>query len=59
MALQPQGESIRKAVQWISEQRRDNPGQSLAALLDEAGVRFNLTPTDTEFLARTVREGAE
>jgi hypothetical protein len=58
VALQPQGESIRKAVQWISEQRRDNPGQALADLLDEAGVRFDLNPMEVEFLARTIREGA-
>ena len=46
----PEGELLRKAVRWISEQRELVPRPSLAELIDEAGKRFNLSPKDGEFL---------
>jgi hypothetical protein len=46
----PEGELLRKAVRWISEQRELVPRPSLAELIDEAGKRFNLSPKDSEFL---------
>jgi hypothetical protein len=46
----PEGELIRRAVRWISEQRESSPKLSLAQLIDEAGKRFNLSPKESEFL---------
>ena len=46
----PEGEMLRRAVRWISEQRELVPRPSLAGLIDEAGKRFNLSPKDSEFL---------
>ncbi|GHU92259.1 hypothetical protein [Candidatus Desulfovibrio trichonymphae] len=37
---------------YIEEQGANATGKSLAALLDEAGMRFNLTPLDTAALER-------
>ena len=51
-AIMPQGELVRKALAYITEQRALNPNQSVAHLLDEAGMRFNLTPLDTAALER-------
>ncbi|MDR0816551.1 MAG: hypothetical protein LBN28_04070 [Desulfovibrio sp.] len=48
----PQSELVRKALAYIAEQRANADGKSLAALLDEAGMRFNLTPLDTDALER-------
>lgn len=45
-------EPVKRAVVWISEERRDAPDKSLTALLDEAAMRFNLGPKDWEFLHR-------
>ncbi|WP_084185135.1 hypothetical protein [Desulfonatronum thiodismutans] len=45
-------EPIQRAVAWIDETRRDHPGRSLASLLAEAGMRFNLGPGDGRFLER-------
>lgn len=45
-------EPIRGAVAWIDEARRDHPERSLASLLAEAGMRFNLGPSDGRFLER-------
>ena len=56
MSIQPKGESLRKAVKWISEERTLNPGKNLQVLVDEAGLKFNLSPRDSQFLSRFVKE---
>ena len=40
------------AAAWLAEQRALYPEKSLAALLDEAGMRFNLNPLDAAALGR-------
>jgi hypothetical protein len=52
MVIQPQGDNIRNAVKWISEQRKDNPEVSLQNLIGKAGVMFNLSPKDVIYLSR-------
>jgi hypothetical protein len=52
--LTPQGESVRKAVKWISEKRQYEPetcGQ-LATLVEQASQKFDLSPKDQDFLFR-------
>jgi len=48
----PEGENVRKAVQWISDKRQYEEGGPLATLIEEASGRFNLSPKDEEFLFR-------
>jgi hypothetical protein len=50
--VMPQGELLRKALAYALEQRSVNPGKSTASILDEAGMRFNLSPLDTASLER-------
>jgi len=57
MSIQPEGEDLRKAVKWVSEELKANAGASLQKLVQEASLRFNLSPADGEFLARFVKEG--
>ncbi|MFO7494997.1 MAG: hypothetical protein R6X05_05115 [Desulfobacterales bacterium] len=52
MSLQPQGEQVRKAVTWISAERSETPGRSLADLIEKAGTKFDLSPTEEEYLLR-------
>ena len=52
MGIQPQGDNIRNAVKWISEQRQENPDVSLQSLIEKAGVMFNLSPKDEIYLSR-------
>lgn len=52
MSLQPHGEQIRKAVKWISAQRTETPGQALADLIEKAGAKFDLSPSEEEYLLR-------
>jgi hypothetical protein len=54
--VMPQGEEIRKAVKWISDMRSDKPTADPRKLLDEACLKFNLSPLEAEFLAKWVKE---
>ena len=54
--VMPQGEEIRKAVKWISDMRSDKPTADSRKLLDEACLKFDLTPLEAEFLAKWVKE---
>lgn len=42
----PHSELLRRALEWIMAERGIHPHKPLRALLDEAGMRFNLTPND-------------
>ncbi len=53
---QPQGENLRKAVRWISEKRTENPDQDPGGLAESAAVQFDLSPEDSQFLLRFVKE---
>jgi len=52
MSILPEGELLRRAVRWISEERQEKKDANLAKLIDEACVKFDLSPTDAEFLIR-------
>jgi len=56
MSIQPKGEDLRKAVKWVSGERKYNPEQELKALIEEACLKFNLSPVDADFLLRSLRE---
>lgn len=50
--IMPASELVRRAAAWLAEQRALYPEKSLAVLLDEAGMRFNLNPLDAAALGR-------
>ncbi len=54
--MQPKGEMLKKAVKFISEKRQKNPDINLNKLVDDAGLQFDLSPKDCEFLLRFVRD---
>ena len=54
--IQPQGEDIRKAVKWISEERKAGTTTGNAQLVEQAAVKFNLSPLEVEFLTKFVRQ---
>ncbi len=55
MSIQPQGENLRKAVKWISDQRQDDPDMSVNTLIDRACLTFNLTPAEAAALEALLR----
>ncbi len=54
--LTPQGEDIRKAVKWISENLATDPEQSRTKLIEEAVFKFDLSPLEAEFLLNFFRK---
>ncbi|RMH77996.1 MAG: hypothetical protein D6681_20455 [Calditrichaeota bacterium] len=52
----PEGEALRKAVKWISGKLQENPDTPIMQLVNEATLRFDLTPKDGEFLIRFYKE---
>jgi len=50
--LLPRGESLRRALRWLSDQGRHD-----GAAIEEAARRFDLSPSDEEFLLRHCRNG--
>ena len=46
----PQSESLRRAVQWISEELKLDENQDKMKLLNEATLRFDLSPHEGDFL---------
>ena len=55
MSIQPDGEDLRKAVKWISEERKYNPEKKHIKLIEEACLKFDLSPKDAEYLAKFVQ----
>ncbi len=56
MSILPEGEQLRRAVRWISEMREETQDANLPKLINEACVKFDLSPADTEFLSRFFAE---
>ena len=56
MSIQPEGDDLRKAVQWIAEQAQAEPALNRKDLAARAAVRFNLSPKDSEFLRRLIAQ---
>jgi hypothetical protein len=55
MSVVPQGEAIRKAVKWISEIRQSDPGVDPDQLVEQACLKFNLSPLDAQYLSRWIK----
>jgi len=54
--IQPEGESLRKAVKWIAEEQKAGSTKTRRQLMEEAGLTFNLTPMEAEYLSRSLKE---
>lgn len=53
---QPEGESLRRAVRWVSGERESQPGRPVSGLVDQAALRFDLAPNEVEYLLRFFRD---
>jgi len=54
--IQPEGEDLRKAVKWISDERTYGAEKTLLKLIEEACLKFDLSPMDTEYLVNFFRK---
>lgn len=57
--LLPDGEDLRRAVKWVSDNLKDDPEQPVQRLVKEAIFKFNLSPRDSELLMGLYREGKQ
>jgi len=53
--IQPDGEMIRKAVRWISEERQTDQSKNHQQLIEAAALRFNLSPVEVEHLSNFLK----
>jgi hypothetical protein len=53
--VQPEGEDLRKAVKWISDERQYGDAKTLVKLIEEASLKFDLSPLDAEYLINFFR----
>lgn len=56
--LGPQGESLRRAVRWLDERVKEEPGANRLKLVGEAASRFDLSPLEEDFLVGSWVRGA-
>ena len=57
--IQKKGESVRRAVKWISEMRKEDENSPIEPLIEKASLQFNLSPKEEDFLRSFYRdEGA-
>jgi hypothetical protein len=54
--IEPAGEHLRKAIKWISEERQEDDEKGIVKLIEEACIRFNLSPVDEVFLDSFFKE---
>ena len=55
--LGPGGDTIRSALKWLAEQRLAHPTAPRMKLIEEAALRYDLTPLEVDFLATSWKEG--
>ena len=49
-------ELVRRALEYIDSKLKDTPKADLRLLVDDAAMRFNLSPNESESLYRILRE---
>ena len=52
----PKSETLKRAIKWLSEHLQDDSKQNIGQLLNEATLRFDLSPRESEFLIRMYAE---
>lgn len=52
----PKSETLKRAIKWLSENLQDDSHQNISQLLNEATLRFDLSPKESEFLIRMYSE---
>lgn len=48
--IQPKGESLRQALKWISSELLEDEKKAVFLLIQEAALKFNLSPKEEAFL---------
>jgi hypothetical protein len=54
--IMPEGERVRLAVKFISAERQEDEKKSIRKLIQEASLKFNLSPKEEQDLVNFYRE---
>lgn len=54
--VMPEGEAIRRAIKWIAAQVGEEPETPPTKYINEATLKFDLSPVEADFLIRFYRE---
>ena len=57
--IQPKGERVRQAVKWISENLQEDEKRQIYRLIQDASLRFTLSPKEEDFLRSFYEEGSD
>ncbi len=57
--IQPKGEKMRQAVKWISENLKEDEKRPIYRLIQDASLRFTLSPKEENFLRSFYEEGSD
>ncbi len=57
--IQPKGEKVRQAVKWISENLQEDEKRPIYRLIQDASLRFTLSPKEEDFLRSFYEEGSD
>ena len=55
-SIHPRGESLRRAVRFVSERLQEEDPPPLATLVNEATLRFDLKPNEGDYLIQFYRD---
>ena len=55
----PKGENIRRALKWISDHQLEEEKKPVSKLIQEAGLKFNLSPNEENYLENFYRENKD
>jgi len=56
--IQPKGERVRQAVKCISENLQEDEKRPIYRLIQDASLRFTLSPKEEDFLRSFYEEGS-
>ncbi len=59
VTIQPKGEKVRQAVKWISENLKEDEKRPIYRLIQDASLRFTLSPKEEDFLRSFYEEGSD
>jgi hypothetical protein len=56
--VMPQGESLKRAIRWVSGYLKEDPDTEKFSVVQDAVLRFDLSPKDEQFLYNFYRNAA-
>ncbi|OGF27209.1 hypothetical protein A2331_03495 [Candidatus Falkowbacteria bacterium RIFOXYB2_FULL_34_18] len=54
--IQRKSEKTKKAIEYISEEKKNNPNRKIFDIINEASLKFDLSPKEEQFLYKNFSE---